>query len=384
MTHLSKYIVREIWRPLVAAALILSAVVWLTQSLQMLDLIINRGQSLGTFMMMTLFVFPSLLTIILPFALFCAVLYTLNRLTTDSEIAVMWSAGASNWEIARPVTLVAVGVALITLAINLYFMPAGYRSMKDKAYQIRTDIASTLIKDGTFSHPKKGVTIFTGDSNSNGEFKSLFFYDARETNSPVAYTAKLGRLVQSAQGPRLILVDGRILPSDADGSDDKLTFQKYVLDLSDMSEADGAVLRETTERYLHELLWPDLSRSWDQQNRLQLWAEGHNRITSPLYNLTFALIALVAFLTGPSNRRGRPLRISAAISAGLLVRLSGLYLQSLASQNAIFIYFQYAVPIVVIIVCAYLLVGKGLTSTPLSRRVQPPPDLTTRGAATHA
>ncbi len=363
MTSLNKYIMGEIWRPLPAATLMLSAVVWLTQSLQMLDLIINRGQSLGTFVMMTFFVFPSLLTIILPFALFCAVLYSLNRLTTDSEVAVMWSAGASNWDIARPVLVVTACVAIATLVINLYFMPAGYRSMKDKAYQIRTDLASTLIKDGNFSHPQSGVTIYTGDSNANGEFRSLFYYDARQENEPVAYTAKLGRFVQTAQGPRLILVDGRILPNDAEGSDDKLTFQKYVLDLSDMSNADEAILRETTERYLHELLWPDLTRAWDRQNRQQLLAEGHNRITSPLYNLTFALIALVAFLTGPANRRGRALRISAAVVAGLLVRLSGLYLQSLASQDMIFVYFQYAVPVIVIAVCFYLLTGRALPRT---------------------
>jgi len=46
---------------------------------------------------------PSLLVVIVPIAFFGAALYALNRLNSDSELVVMWSAGISRLQIALPV-----------------------------------------------------------------------------------------------------------------------------------------------------------------------------------------------------------------------------------------------------------------------------------------
>lgn len=57
------------------------------------------------------------------------------------------------------------------------------------------DLVLSLIKDGIFLYLKKGVIIFIGDSNLNGEFKSLFFYDVCEEGVFVVYMVKFGWFV---------------------------------------------------------------------------------------------------------------------------------------------------------------------------------------------
>ena len=136
MSSLTKYILRQAAGPIIMFTVVLTVLVWLTQSLQMLDLLINRQQSAGTYAAMTIYVMPSLLTIILPFALFCACLYTLNRLSGDSELIVMSSAGVSPWAMAKPMLIIGGIATVINLLLNLYLMPAGYRQMKDKVYEI--------------------------------------------------------------------------------------------------------------------------------------------------------------------------------------------------------------------------------------------------------
>jgi len=355
MPDLDRYFFREVLRPFLGFTAALSAIVWLTQSLQMLDLIINRGQSLGTFLLVTAFVFPSLLAVVLPFALFCAVIYALNRMASDSEITVFWASGIGNLRMARPILVIALGAVIATLIINLYLMPAGYRAMKDMVYEIRTDLATSFIREGEFSHPSKGITLSTLRMKSTGEVKSFFLHDTRDPERVITYDAQHGRVVRSATGPKLILVNGTIQTAEAGGKISLLGFDKHTLDLTEFVQANGPKLRELTERYLHELLNPDLEKRWEKANVGRLHAEGHNRLASPLYNFAFVLIALAAFFAGPQSRRGRGLRITIALGAGLLVRISGFGLQSLAAQHAAFQALQYLLPIAVSLVCLLLL-----------------------------
>ena len=111
MRRLTLYILRQIVGPFALFTLLLTLVVWLTQSLRLLDLVINRGQSAPVFAYLTLLMLPSLLTVIVPVAFFGAALYSLHKLNNDSEMVVMWSAGVSRLQLAVPV-LIAAGVAM--------------------------------------------------------------------------------------------------------------------------------------------------------------------------------------------------------------------------------------------------------------------------------
>ena len=54
MPRLSFYVLRQLVGPVALFALLMTGVIWLTQSLRLLDLVINRGQSAPTFLYLTL------------------------------------------------------------------------------------------------------------------------------------------------------------------------------------------------------------------------------------------------------------------------------------------------------------------------------------------
>ncbi len=355
MSSLSKYLLRQTLIPLMVFILVLAAIVWLTQSLQMLDLVINRHQSAGTFFLVTLYIFPSLLTVIIPFATFCASLYALHRLSIDSELVIFWSAGVSVWAIARPILLVATGAALTTLIINLYLMPAGYRAMKDMVYEIRADIATSLIRDGAFTNPSEGLTVYNRETLSTGELRGLLVHVNKETEDPTTYLAERGQFVNTTDGPRLIMANGSIQQLSKDEKLSLLFFDEYVLDLAPYSEGARTILRDLSERYLHELFRPDMTQAWVRKNINRLYAEGHNRLASPLYNFSLVMIAFYAIIKAGFSRHGYAVRITLALAIGLLVRLIGFGLQSLASQSPIMAVHMYTFPLVVIVICAFLL-----------------------------
>src|SRR5258707_14246212 len=111
MRSLFFYVSRQIVGPFLLFTLLLTLVVWMTQALRLLDLVINRGQSAGIFAYLTLLMLPTVLVIIVPIAFFAAALYALNKLNSDSELVVMWSAGISRFQLGQPV-LVAAAAAM--------------------------------------------------------------------------------------------------------------------------------------------------------------------------------------------------------------------------------------------------------------------------------
>src|ERR1700749_985374 len=93
LPQLSWYVLGQIAGPVALLTLLLSCVILLSQSLKLLDLVINRGQSAPTFVYLTILLLPSLMVVILPVAFFAGSLYSLHKLNTDSELVVMSACG---------------------------------------------------------------------------------------------------------------------------------------------------------------------------------------------------------------------------------------------------------------------------------------------------
>ena len=93
MRKLSVYLLRQIFGPFFLFTLLLTLVVWMTQSLRLVDLVINRGQSALVFAYLTLLMLPSLLVIIVPVAFFGAAIFALNKLSGDSRTGQSRAAG---------------------------------------------------------------------------------------------------------------------------------------------------------------------------------------------------------------------------------------------------------------------------------------------------
>src|SRR5215472_18471055 len=197
MPRLSFYVLKQLIGPTALFTFLLTAVIWLTQSLRLLDLVINRGQSAPTFLYLTLLILPSLLVIILPIAFFAGTLYGLSRLSTDSELVVMGAAGYSRSQLSLPVFAAAAIVMALTYLCGLYLMPAGQRAMNDKVVDIRADIGAALLNEGEFNTPALGLTVFIRAIDPDGTINGVLVHDNRERSHPITYLAARGQLVQT-------------------------------------------------------------------------------------------------------------------------------------------------------------------------------------------
>lgn len=351
MPALSRYIIFQIAGPLGFFTFSLTGVIWLTQSLRLLDVIITKGQTAATYMAFTGLVIPSVLSLILPVAFFCAVLYALYRLSSDHELVVLSATGLSDWGIVRPLLLLASGVTVAAYLINLWLMPMANTMLKDQIMEIRADLAATLLKEGAFSNPIQGLTIYIRERESNGDMRGILVHDNRVLTNPITYMAERGTLVKTEAGPRLIMLNGNvqrrtISKSAHGGSLSLLYFDRYVYDLSEFMPGPGIRWKEPEERYLSELFFPDATLG-DQVHHDEFIAEAHRRLSAPLYVFAFSVIAAAVLLSGQFNRRSPFWRPGVALTLAVAVRLTGLGLENMVEQNPVLIPGLYLWPLCV-------------------------------------
>jgi lipopolysaccharide export system permease protein len=331
--RIDRYILRELAKPFLFFVIVFTAIIWLTQSLRIVETVLNSGQTAGIFIEFIALLLPAVFTIVLPLAAFGAALYAVNKLFAESELVALASAGVSNVAIARPVALFGAAVMIVTAANTLYLAPMAQRDMRARVHELRTDIVNALVFEGRFLHPTSGVTIYVRE-NESGMMGGVFVHDSRDPAAEVTYTASRAVITQGEEGPRLVMFDGAAQRKPAAGVQQLslLQFETLVFDLSQfMVDADDRALKPS-ERFVTELLSPrttsDNPAAWGR-----LLAEGHEQIVAPIYALVLPLVGVAVVLAAGFSRRGYGQRIALAILAAALIRTGGILAKSLTSSQ---------------------------------------------------
>jgi len=345
MKLIDRYLFRQLLGPTILATLSLSGVALLSQGLQALDLIVNQGQSAAVFLKITLLGLPSLVSMILPIALFVASLVALNRLQTEQELVVCFAGGMSRWRVISPTIRLAVFAAILSLIINLWIQPYCARAMREELFKVRTDLASSLVQEGQFTQPSPGLTVYARKVLAHGNLKDLFIDQGKPGGESETFTARDGQIVERSGLPVLIMRHGSHQQLSKTGVLDYLAFEEYPFDLTPFLPQGESVHYKASDRYLHELFYPDLTQAWERQNRRKLLAEGHGRLADPLYNLALAALALAAVLGGGFSRMGYAKRIATAAAIAAVVRILGVGVQAVCDDNIWLNVLQYAVPL---------------------------------------
>jgi lipopolysaccharide export system permease protein len=357
MNTVSAYVFRQALGPLLAILGALTAIAILTQGLNQLDIIITNRRAGFAFAWVTILALPQLISLILPMAVFIAVVYALNRMQSESEVAVLYGAGVSRQRIARPIMQLATLAALLHLAINVVIQPAAFEERREVFYALRTDIASSLIEEGSFTFPTEDLTLYARERGGGGELRDLLINDARPEFS-ITYTARAGAIVTIDGRPAIVMRDGQVQRQTEDGTVDVLDFDRYVLQLGEDFQESELFFLKASDRTLYQLFFPDMTSHYDQRNVEQFLAEAHARLSAPLLNLALAMIALAGVLMGEFSRGGYGRRIMIAAILALLVRLLALAVQAAAVDEPDINAVQYALPIVVMLLAGLVMGGK--------------------------
>lgn len=357
MAALTRYILRQSTFAAVFVTLALTFALWLTQSLRLLDYLVNRGLPASQFFELILLLLPKFLAVTLSIGTVIGALFVFNKLTQDSEIVVMRAAGMSSLQLARSTIWLGVGAMVILYALTLYFMPLANRNFKDMQLDARHSYISALIQEGVFNSVGKQVMVYVRGRDEEGALVDLLLHDQRDRDRPVTLTAERGALVRDGdEGLRVLLLRGTRQEIDRKtGEISMLSFDQYTVDLASFTSGRRERGRSPEERFLSELLYPTQADLEQEGRREELLAELHQRLTMPLYPLSFTLIGLVALVTGNFSRRSQPWRIAIAVAAIGTLQGLGLAVEDITSRAGDTWPLMYLCPLAPIAVCLLML-----------------------------
>ena len=345
MSKITRYVLRQVFLGLIIVAAGLACVLWLTQSLRFIELIISKGLSAGMFLSLTVLLMPNFLTLVVPIALFASTLFAYNKLTVDRELIVMRAAGVSHFRLAKPALMLACVCTGFGYFLTLWVVPDSVRDFRELEWTVRNDVAGILIQEGAFNSMGDGLTIFVRERGAAGDLHGILVHDKRRLNKAVTLMAERGELVRTPSGARVLMFNGsRQEVQDDTGQLSMLYFDTYTMELSNDSETERR-FRDARERPLSDLFNPPDGLNPIDRRRFQV--EAHQRLSMPLASLSFVAVALAFLLPGGFNRNGQSGRIFTAIAVMVLMQSASVGLVNMATQRLsliVLLYANFAVP----------------------------------------
>lgn len=332
MDSFSRYVFRQLFVGLMLVAAGLTCIIWLSQSLRFVEMIVNRGLTAGTFIYMTMLLLPNFLTVILPIALFTVIVFTYSKMITDRELVVMRAAGIGQFGLAKPALYLTLGTLVFAYVLNLYLLPESYRSFRILQWEIRNTYSHVLLKEGSFNSVSREITVYVRERSKDGQLLGILVHDERNKNEPVSLMAERGALVETDGGARVVMYNGNRQSIGNNGKFSILYFDRYVFEVPMGSESIEDRFREPRERSMSELI--NLKRSEvTPADYGKYKVELHKRIVSPILGLAFALTGLACLLYGPITRRSQTQRIVTAVLVMVGVQGIALGLENLVAKN---------------------------------------------------
>ena len=318
-----RYLFGQMIRTTIAVSVTLVGIMWLFQTIRLLEVVINRGAPISNFLLMSVTVIPLWLTIAVPVSAFVAVIWVFQRAVADRELLVMQASGRSALQLARAPLALGIILTLVLIVNSVMVLPQSFGIYKRVQFEVRNSIPTVMLQDNVFIDVVDGLTMLIGEKLDDGLAKDLFIHDERTEGKVITMTARVGQFVERDGLPAVILQEGeRIELSKTGDSGATLLYYTHTVTIAPKDKTVSSQMPiDMNEDTISNLLNPEKSPYPDYFNQRR--AEGHYRIVSPALALVLILIATVGALFGQVRRHTWPKRTLLMI-VGSIVSISAL------------------------------------------------------------
>ena len=318
------YLLSEMLPAFLLGIVIFVSILLMFQALRLTEFVLIHGIKISTLLDIIGYMSISFLPILLPMSLLFAILMTYNRLSTESEIIAMKSAGISGWSLLTPAMVLAALVFVFSAQTAFFMAPWGNRQFEVLITQLGNSKAAASIKEGSFSEGFFDMVVYANKVDSkSGKMENLFIYDEKES-SPITIIAPKGEIIPDVTNPGhsilLRLFNGEIHRSGKNHT--IINFASYDVSLNDPIKSEERQ-KSPPSLSLNELneKMADTQISADEKQNYTI--EFHKRAALSFACFVFALIG-VAF--GIQNDRRGAKSSGFVLSVGFIILYWVLYL----------------------------------------------------------
>lgn len=236
----------------------------------------------------------SQLMLLIPAALYIAVLVTMGRWYRDNEVTAMMSCGLGLAKIIRPVAFVGFIISVAVAVLSLWVTPWAERTVYELRLEAKTVSEIEAIAPGRFHKIEKGNGVFyiEGTNPDNNALDEVFVF-LEGPQGMQMFAATSGQQKNNEDGDFLSLRDGSLLQFG--GAEELATLINYKSAEIRLNRSEYISTRvKAREKPLLELFESDRSSDY---------AEIQWRFSIPI--ACFLLVLLALFLSKTDPRQGR-------------------------------------------------------------------------------
>ncbi|MGB1234802.1 MAG: LPS export ABC transporter permease LptF [Planktomarina sp.] len=329
MQRINRYILQQLLILFGFFALVLVLIYWINRAVRLFDQLIADRQSAWVFLEFTALSLPSIIALILPIAAFAAAVYMTNKLSSDSELAILQATGHSGFRIMRPFIVFGVLVMLMQAALQHYLLPQSVTMLQVRQAELAQNATARLLTEGQFMSPSDGVTLYIKSITPEGELIDIFLTETQDDASNIAYSSRRAYLVKSDTGPKLVLIDGLIQQqADRNGRLNVTKFNDFVIDIGQYLKPITVPKQRISTTPTHELLANPTDMSFNVRFEI---IERFVKSAAPLFTI---LLGVSTLLAGAFSRFGIWQRIIYAVVLLILVKVvEGLVIDQIRSTK---------------------------------------------------
>jgi len=314
MSIIDKYFSRQLVMIFIMLLAVLAGLAWMVQMMSMMKFVLNYGVKVSSFIGLTMLMIPFIISIIIPFVTFIAIIFVYNKLISDNEVTVMASVGLSPRQIARPALVFATIMTVLHLALNTLIVPSTQAKFYDTQWNLRYGLAHLKLQESAFTELASGLVVYV-DKVSGYDLSQVMLSDMRNKKSEMIIFAEKGKLVATVRGLSIVMTNGSI-----QGRGDMMvsgTFDTFDMDLN-VADKGGMTSYRVRSISTGQLLHDVLDSPTAKRHRTVL-TELATRFLEPLMNLILAALCLAILLRSSLLRRRASFAPAMAVGAMAVV-----------------------------------------------------------------
>ena len=211
----------------------ISAIIWVFQAVNFLDIMIEDGRNYNIYFLYTLLNFPKIISKVLPFCVFFGFSYVFIKYEVKNELMIFWNYGVEKISVINFFVLFSIFLLLIQILLLSIIVPKSQEIARSLLRTSDVDYFEGLIKPKKFNDNIKDLTIFAEEKNEKDEFINIYIKKQTADDQFQITFSKKGIFEQKGKNKILALYEGQSLNNN-NGKITNFSFTKSDFGLGDM------------------------------------------------------------------------------------------------------------------------------------------------------
>ena len=235
-----RYFTAEILKSFLTILFAFTTIAWTVRAVNFLDLIVEDGHSVITYLSFSLFNITNIITKFIPLAFLLSLILSLIKFERQNELIILWTTGLNKIKLVNLLLYVSIIVLVIQLLFATFITPSLLNKSRTIIKTSGLESISSVVKTNDFSDSLKGVTFYV-DKIEDNMMKNIFIRDENQVFKSIISEQKNSNnttiIAQSGffKDSKLIMFNGLIQTQKLDGEINNINFEKTTLLLDQLA-----------------------------------------------------------------------------------------------------------------------------------------------------